>query len=94
MSPHAIDLPSAKGETIYRIRVRGRVGNIWARRLGAMEVTAEMWTAGQVETVLLGRLADRVALLQVFEMLCELRLPVVSVECIEMEGGPGQDLGA
>ena len=77
-------MPSMEGEAVYRIRVRGRLGDIWARRLEAMEVTAETTTDGEVQTILLGRLADQAALAGVLNTLYELHLPILSVECIEM----------
>ncbi len=85
MSHQTIDFPSPskQGEIVYRIRVRGRLGDLASRKLQAMEVSAEMWANGEVETVLFGRLADQGALIGVLRKLCELRLPVVSVECIE-----------
>ena len=77
-------LPTMGGEAVYRIRVRGSVGSVWARRLESMDVARETRPDGEVESVLVGRLTDQAALSGVLNTLYELHMPVVSVECLEV----------
>ena len=68
---------------IYRIVVRGALDPDWSDRIAGMSITESQGTSGQMETVLVGRLADQAALASVLNALYELHLPVVSADCLE-----------
>jgi hypothetical protein len=79
------DVPTMHGPAIYRICVLGSFDSGWSDRIGGMQVTEVRKEAGQVESVLVGRLADQAALAGVMNELYELHLPVLSAECLEAE---------
>ena len=76
--------PTMDGPTVYRVRVRGRLGAEWSDRLEGMDITSES-TGGSEESILVGRLQDQSALSGVLNTLYELHLPVISVTCLESE---------
>ena len=74
------------------ICVVGELSSRWSDRLGGMDITME-WREGRgMVTVLLGLLEDQAALYAVLDTLFELRLPLVSVEAIEMSDASGRGL--
>ena len=75
--------PSMQGPAIYRIRVRGQLKAQWSERLEAMNITGLQQPDGEIESILVGRLADQTALAGVLNTLYELHLPVLSVDCLE-----------
>ena len=79
------NVPTMHGPAIYRIRVRGHLESSWRDRVGGMQITETRRNAGEVETVLVGRLADQAALAGVLNDLYELHLPVLSAECLEVD---------
>jgi hypothetical protein len=72
------------GAATYQIIVQGTIGPSWANRILVMKITERRSENGQVETVLVGRLADQAVLSDVLNSLYELRLPVVSADCLDM----------
>jgi hypothetical protein len=72
-----------QGPAIYRIVVRGTLDPDWSSRIAGMSITERNRPGNEVETVLVGRLADQTALASVLNALYELHLPVVSAECLE-----------
>jgi hypothetical protein len=64
---------------IYRIHVKGVLSSEWTQKLAGMQIT----TSSKNETLLVGKLADQAALAGVLEILYNLHLPVLSVECME-----------
>ena len=70
---------------IYRIQVRGRLGAAWPERFGGLNITEVRTDDGEVETVLVGRLADQADLAGVLGALYESHLPVLSAECLDSE---------
>ncbi len=72
-----------QGPAIYRICVQGHLDPHWADRLGGMNITEAKQDAGEMETILVGRLEDQAALSGLLNSLYELHLPVVSVDCLE-----------
>jgi len=76
-------LPTMQGAANYRIRVRGCVDAAWSTRLGGMQIKELLSPEGDVETILVGRLADQAALSGVLNTLYELHLPMLSTECID-----------
>jgi hypothetical protein len=74
------DLPAT-----YQIRVKGYLDDQWSERLGGMEISADDSVEGTLETSLVGWLPDQAALCGVLNALYNLRLPLVSVELIQVE---------
>jgi hypothetical protein len=70
------------------IRVRGVLSPDWSVRLGGMRITTVRGSR-RVMTELVGRLADQAALHGVLAALYELGLPLMSVECLPLEGTSG-----
>ena len=64
----------------YRIGVQGRVPARWRDRLEGMAISECSAEAESPATILVGELADQVALAGVLNTLVELHLSVVSVE--------------
>ena len=71
------------GAATYQIIVQGTIDPSWASRLAGMNITERLADNGEVETVLIGRLADQTALASVLNSLYELHLPVVSTDCLD-----------
>ena len=78
-----IEKVTMHGPAVYRIRVQGPLDPDCASRLEGMNVTEARSEAGEVETVLVGRLQDQAALAGVLNALYELHLPIVSAACLE-----------
>lgn len=76
--------PSMEGPAIYRIRVEGNIKTNWAPRLEGMNITPVQGEKGQMESILVGRLADQSALAGLLNTLYELHRPVLSVDCLEV----------
>ena len=77
------DVLTMAGAATYQIIVQGAIGPSWTSRLAGMNITERRSENGEVEAVLVGRLADQAALSGVLDRLYELRLPVVSVDCLD-----------
>ena len=71
------------GAATYQIIVQGTIDSSWTSRLAGMNITERLADNGEVETVLVGRLADQTALASVLNRLYELHLPVVSTDCLD-----------
>jgi len=71
------------GAATYQIIVQGAIDSSWTSRLASMNITERRSENGEVETLLVGRLADQAALSSVLNSLYELHLPVVSAECLD-----------
>jgi len=57
------------GPAIYRIRVRGRLGESWSGFLSGMRITHTAATGEEADTVQEGRLEDQAALYGVLNSL-------------------------
>lgn len=66
----------------YRIQVQGRLDQQWSERLSGLEITHEIGSLELPVTTLLGQLPDQAALLGVLTALYDIRMPVLSVECL------------
>jgi hypothetical protein len=72
----------------YRITVEGRLEPRWSERLGGMQISATERGESGAFTILEGEVKDQAALLGVLNALCNLHLPLVSVEsCSRASGG-------
>lgn len=65
------------GKAFYRIVVRGSVAENWSNRLAGMSV--------DTQTTMAGVLRDQSELNGVLATLHSLHLPIVRVECLEVE---------
>lgn len=74
---------SADMPVAYRIRVQGRIRASWVDRFDGMTILLSPETQHPAITTLLGTVPDQAALMGVFSALQELRLAIVSVECVE-----------
>ena len=70
---------------IYRITVFGHADTDLSDELGGMQITSSRSDDGSETTTLVGRVADQGALLGVLNALYSMRMPVLSVECLEVE---------
>jgi hypothetical protein len=77
------DTLTMQGPAIYRIIVRGALDPDWSGRMAGMSITERRTGGNEIETVLVGRLADQTALSGVLNALYELHLPVVAAECLD-----------
>ncbi len=70
---------------MYRICIRGQLDSSWSERLGGMTMTTTGGMDTDETTMLEGQLLDQAALTGILNTLYDMRLPLVSVECINFE---------
>jgi len=68
----------------YRIRIQGYLDNTWANQLGNMTFTNHLSSKDPLVTVLSGQVIDQAELFGVLTHLNGLGLPLISVECLEI----------
>lgn len=68
----------------YCIRVAGYLDESWSARLGGLEIAPSEARENQSVTTLSGSLIDQAALFGVLKALYDMRLPLLSVECVEI----------
>lgn len=68
----------------YEIHIRGYLDERWSDRLGGMTISPMENETGVTITTLIGQLPDQAALFGVLNALYDMRLPVLSVECLEV----------
>lgn len=73
------------GPAVYRVRVRGHVDVTWSDRLGGLQITNDRPSAECELSTLIGRVRDQSTLAGVLNAIWDMRLPVLSVECLEVE---------
>ena len=79
---HAINMSSP---AIYRIRVRGKLDANLAKRLDGLNLS-EVSDADEMPiSVLVGRMIDQAALSGLLNSLYELHLPLLSVDCLDVD---------
>lgn len=69
---------------MYEIRINGYLEDSWSDRLGGMAILPSEEESGSTTTTLRGTLPDQAALFGVLNALYDMRLPVLSVECMEV----------
>ena len=74
--------PSIGLPAIYNIQVIGQLDKSWSNRLGGLTITSTILDDQQVITSMQGKLVDQAALFGVLMALYDLRLPLLSVECL------------
>ena len=67
----------------YRIRVRGHLDPSWSDRLAGMTITTTGGRNTEQTTLLEGQLMDQSALTGVINILNDLGLPLLAVECVD-----------
>jgi hypothetical protein len=70
---------------VYRIRVRGLLDEGVLRQLDGLSVTLDPSPDGIPESVLVARVADQAALSGLLNALYEFHLPLISVDCLDVE---------
>jgi len=68
----------------YRIQVVGYLDQNWSPRLGGLEINPSEKEGKQSVTTLSGPLIDQAALFGVLKALYDMRLPLLSVQCLEI----------
>ena len=66
----------------YHIQVQGILDPSWGGRLGGLEITSTKVEGTTPLTTLRGDLHDQAALMGVLNTLYDLRLPLLSVQCL------------
>jgi hypothetical protein len=74
---------AADEPAIYRIRVRGRIKRSWSDRFEGVTISTTPPSERPVVTTLHGTLPDQAALVGIINSLHDLRLKVLSVECLD-----------
>jgi len=67
----------------YRILVAGYLDKNWSNRLGGLTISIDTEDNDRLITMLSGALMDQAALFGVLKALYDMRLPLLSVECLE-----------
>jgi hypothetical protein len=80
LSDLTIDRPAS-----YRIRVVGFLDKNWSDRLAGLEITCDEVQGRNSVTTLSGTLIDQAAVFGVLNALYDMRLPLLSVECLELD---------
>jgi len=68
----------------YRIQVAGYLDENWTTRLGGLRISTDARDDDKLITMLSGELIDQAALFGVLKALYDMRLPLLSVECLEV----------
>jgi len=76
----------------YRIRVRGELDEGMSDRMSGLQISHQTQEDGSIVTTLEGQLLDQAALFGVLVALYNLRLPLLSVECIDNNEGESDSL--
>jgi hypothetical protein len=68
----------------YCIRVVGDLDESWSERLGGLKITPPGQGDKQTITTLSGTFIDQAALIGVLKALYDMRLPLLSAECLDV----------
>ena len=68
----------------YCIQVVGYLDENWSVRLGGLKINSSSQKGKRAITTLSGSLTDQAALFGVLKALYDMRLPLLSVECLEV----------
>ena len=80
---HGSDLAVDKPAT-YCIRVIGYLDENWSTRLGGLQISQSDREGRTPVTTLTGSIIDQAALFGVLKALYDMRLPLLSVECLKI----------
>ncbi|MEM7132537.1 MAG: hypothetical protein AAF702_39910 [Chloroflexota bacterium] len=64
----------------YRIQIQGFLDDSWADHFGGLAITSAPSTAQESMTIITGQVLDQMMLLGILNRLCDLGLPIRSVE--------------
>ena len=81
-SPEDIKL-SVDNPATYCIRVVGCLDQSWSNRLGGMTISVSGQESQHAVSTLTGAMIDQAALFGVLKALYDMRLPLLSVECLD-----------
>ena len=73
---------SFKKAAVYRIIVKGMIGESWSSRLCDMQITIEKNSREETFTSLVGKINDQTALSSVLLTLYEMHMTVISVKML------------
>jgi hypothetical protein len=84
---HSVTTISMSSPAIYRIRVRGKLDAELARKLDGLNLSEEPASGdgNKPISILVGRLIDQAALSGLLVSLYELHLPLISIDCLDVE---------
>ena len=74
-----IPIPDRDQAMIYQIRIKGHLGEQWADWFEDLSITLQ----DNGDTLLTGPVVDQAALHGLLKKVCDLGLPLLSVDCIE-----------
>lgn len=88
LNPDNLNLISAAE---YRITVIGSLDKSWSARLGGLDISNTEPVQGREKSLvtLTGKIADQAALFGVLNALYNMRLPLVAVECLNIDEPKG-----
>lgn len=66
----------------YRIQVQGSLDSNWSNRMGGLKIIVTTPEDTLPYTTLSGDLIDQAALMGVLDTLYDLRMPILSVQCL------------
>jgi len=69
----------------YKIRIQGYLNERWSDRMGGATIEAHNDSAEAPVTELTGEFQDQAALAGLLSTLYDLRLPLLSVECVDIK---------
>jgi len=69
-----------------RILVQGGIDASWLDRLGGLELRERTGADGEKQTLLEGQIQDQAHLSGVLNLLYDLRLPLLQLDCFEAAG--------
>jgi hypothetical protein len=75
-------------QATYSIQVAGYLDENWSTRLGGLKISIDTWDDDTLITTLSGTLLDQAALFGVLKALYDMRLPLLSVECLATNAPP------
>ena len=82
---HSMNTIGMSSPAVYRIRVQGKLDAGLARHLDGLNLSEESASDDLPVSVLVGRLVDQAALSGLLNSLYELHLPLISVDCLDVE---------
>ncbi len=84
-TPHKNSELAVDQSATYCIQVVGYLDKNWSDRLGGLKITSSSQEGKRAVTTLSGSVIDQAALFGVLKALYDMRLPLLSVECLEIK---------
>ncbi len=70
---------------VYRIRVRGELNACHVRQFEGLNITTDASPSERPDSIVIGRFIDQAALSGILNALYEFHLPLVSIDCLDVE---------